>query len=400
MNNHDRPILSIIIATKNRSQYVGACVRSLLGITALDIEIVVQDNSDNDHTATAIAPLTVDRRLVYIHCTDQLSISDNYTKGLEAASGEYIAFLGDDDGVNPELAEAVRWAKTEGLDALVGCSAASYLWPDVIFAIYGKLLSATLIIRSFSGTISYPNPETEIRRCVRRAGYNFGRLPKVYHGVVRREFLDLIFHDTGTYFPGPTLDMATAVALASVLECYAHIDYPLFLPGTGRGSGGGGGTEKKHDWSLESVPWLSHRAIGLWSDLVPRYCCGTTLWAEDVIQALKAMDRDDLLQHFNAVFLYARCAVFNRHHNSQTLATFRQYVRDRRSSRLWSVSAITYYYLLTWLARLSSLASNILMMAGLSRTRRVPNVADIDQAVSALKIFLRANGRHFDERLI
>ena len=399
MNIHDRPILSIIIPTKNRAQYIGPCVRSLMRITAQDIEVVVQDNSDDDQTAAAIAPLTVDHRLRYNHCTDQLSMSDNFTKGLEAASGEYIAFLGDDDGVNPEIVEAVRWAKSEGLDALVGSSVAYFLWPDVIFTIYGKLLSATLCIRPFSGTVTYPYPETEVLRCTRTAGSNFGQLPKAYHGTVRRECLEKIYQTAGTYFPGPTPDMATAVALASVVERYAHIDYPLFMPGTGQGSGGGAGTEKKHDWSLESVPWFSRRAIDLWSDVVPRYCCGTTLWGEDVIQALQAMGRNEVLQHFNAIFLYARCAVFNRHHNPQTLANFNQFVRDRRLSRLWAVSAFTYYYLLTWSARLSALASNTLMLAGLSRTRRIPNMADIDQAVNTLTQFLRTHGRHFDERL-
>jgi len=368
-------------------------------ITAEDIEVVVQDNSDNDQTSTAIASLAVDNRLLYNHSSNQLSMSDNFTKGLKAASGEYIAFLGDDDGVNPELVEAVRWAKTEGLDALVGCSAAKYLWPDVIFTIYGKFLSATLIIKPFSGSLTYPEPVTEIRKCLQTAGNDFGRLPKAYHGVVRREYLDRIFQSAGTYFPGPTPDMATAVALANVLECYAHIDYPLFIPGTGRGSGGGAGTEKKHDWSLESVPWFSRRSIDLWSDVVPRYCSGTTLWGEDVIQALQAMGRGEVLQHFNAVFLYARCAVFNRHHNPETLAKFSQFVQDRRLNKLWAVLAFTYYYLLTWSARLSSLVSNTMMMVGLSRARRISNVIDIDQAVVAFKNFLHTNGRHFDERL-
>ena len=395
----DRPILSIIIPTKNRAQYVGPNVRSLLKCQAADFEVVVQDNSGNNQTEAAIAQYVGDPRLRYHHCTDQLSMSDNFTKGLEAASGEYIAFLGDDDGVNPELVAAVRWAKAEALEALVGCSAASYLWPDVIFTIYGGLLSSALCIRPFSGAVTYPDPETETHRCARTAGYSFGRLPKAYHGAVRRDCLEKILQKASTYFPGPTPDMASAIALANIVKRYAYIDYPLFIPGTGRGSGGGVGTEKKHDWSLESVPWFSRRAIKLWSDLVPRFCCGTTLWAEDVVQALRAMGRDDVLKHFNAVFLYARCAVFNRHHNPQTLASFRHFVSTRCLSRLWAVTAFTYYYLLTWSARLSAFLSNIMMLAGLSRTRRIPNVADIDQAVDILTQFLRTHGRHFDERL-
>jgi glycosyltransferase involved in cell wall biosynthesis len=395
----DRPILSIIIPTKNRAKYVVPCVLSLMKISATDIEIVVQDNSDNDQTDFGIASLTMDARLRYNRCADQLSMSDNFTKGLEVALGEYIAFLGDDDGVNPEVVEAVRWAKAEGLDALVGCEAAAYFWPDVIFTIYGRRFSGNMYIKPFSAVVTYPDPMAEMQRCVRTGGSNFGRLPKAYQGVVRRESLERIWQKTGTYFPGPTPDMASAMALANCVNRYAYVDYPLFIPGIGRGSAGGAGTEKKHDWSIESVPWFSPRAINLWSDIVPRYCGGTTLWGEGVIQALQAMGREDVLQHFNAVFLYARCAVFNRRHNQQTFATFRHFVSCRRLNRFWAVAAFAYYYLWTWAQRLWALFSNATMLTGLSRTRRISNMADIDQAVATLTQFLRARGRHFDERL-
>lgn len=399
MNVTDRPILSIIIPTKNRPQYVGPCVQSLMGIAAQDIEVIVQDNSDDDRTAAVIAPFTTDGRLHYNHCTERLSMSDNFTRGLEAATGEFVSFLGDDDGVNPEVVEAVRWAKAEGLDALVGSSAATYLWPDVIFTVYGKRLSASLLVRPFTSKLTYPDPEEELRKCVHMAGYDFCRLPKAYHGAVRRECLEQVLQKAGTYFPGPTPDMATAVALATVLKRYAHIDYPLFIPGTGRGSGGGAGTEKKHDWSIESVPWFSRRAIDSWSDMVPRFCCGTTLWAEDVVQALRAMGRDEVLRDFNAVFLYARCSVFNWHHNPLTFSTFSKFVRDRRINKLLAASAFVYCYTRTWYARLSALIFNVLMLAGISNTRRISDVADIDQAAVALKVYLRNKNRRFNERL-
>lgn len=395
----DQPILSIIIPTKNRAKYVVPCVRSLLRMKAPDIEIVIQDNSDDATTAEAIASFTQDSRLRYYHCTDKLSVTDNFSRGLNFASGEFISFIGDDDGVNHEVVEAVRWAKSEGLDALVGCEAAGYFWPDVIFTIYRKLLSGTLYIRSFSGAVTYPDPEEEIHRCTRSAGCTFGLLPKAYQGVVRREYLERIYQNAGTYFPGPTPDMASAVALATVVKRYAYIDYPLFIAGIGRGSGGGAGTEKQHDWSIESAPWFSRSAIDRWSDFVPRFCCGTTLWAEDVLQALCAMGRDEALQNFNAVSMYARCVVFNGQHNQHTLATFRRFVSTQHLNKLWAVTAFAYYYLQTWSERLTMLGSNAIMLAGLSTTKRIQNVPDINQAADALTQFLRSRDRHFNERL-
>ena len=56
MNMHGRPILSIIVPTKNRAQYTGPCARSLMRISAPDIEVVVQDNSDNDDLKRMVKP--------------------------------------------------------------------------------------------------------------------------------------------------------------------------------------------------------------------------------------------------------------------------------------------------------------------------------------------------------
>jgi glycosyltransferase involved in cell wall biosynthesis len=393
------PLLSIIVPTKNRAQYAGPCVRSLLRSEASDLEVVLQDNSDGHQTRSAVEALLDDSRLTYRHSSEPMSMHDNFAKGLELASGEYVAFVGDDDGINPELINAVRWAKAEGLDALVGCSAAHYYWPDVTFALYGKRLSSALLLGPFSGRVTYPDAEEELLKCVRSAGAGFGRLPKAYHGVVKQGFLDQISRTAGTHFPGPTPDMATAVALGCLLKRFAHIDYPLFISGTGRGSGGGAGTEKKHDWSLESVPWFSRRALRLWSDVVPRYCCGTTLWSEDVIQATKAMGRGDVLRYFNAERLYARCVVYHRRHNSQTFTTFGNLLRSGRSNTFLPAVSFAYYYASTWMGRLASLVSNVLVILGVSRTRRISSIINIDQASIELQVALQNAGCRFGEQL-
>lgn len=393
-----QPILSIIIPTKNRDQYLMPTLRSLLLWPDADIEIVVQDNSDNEKTSEAIAALPRDPRLFYQRCPGPLSVTDNFSLGLDVSHGKYVAFIGDDDGVNPELAEAVRWAASEELDALVGYPGCTYFWPDVVFNLYGKRLSGALYLKPFSGMVTYPDPEAEMSRCARMAGYSFGRLPKSYHGAVRRKFMEMVRQRTGIYFPGPTPDMASAMALASFIKRYAYIDYPLFIAGSGRGSGGGAGAEKKHNWSLESAPWFSRQAIANWSDVVPRYCSGTTLWAEDVIQAMRAVGRENVLKSFNGVFLYARCIAFNREYKTQIQVAFRRFRETRRIGKPRAAVAFVYYYLWTWEKRLAALVSNATLLAGLSRTKKIPGLADIFQAVDALSRSLRSKGRHFNER--
>jgi len=389
----DQPILSVIIPTRNRVRYLLPSLQALLRCVDTDLEIVVQDNSDNDEVEAAVDKIR-DYRLRYQHLKDKLNMEENFAQGFENATGEYVAFIGDDDGINPELISAVRWAKTQGLDAIVGNSAASYFWPDIDFVLYGKKFSATLLIRPFSGALAYPNPEEEMYKCARTAGLGFARLPRAYHGAVRRGLMGLIKERTGTYFPGPTPDMSSSIALANLVKRYAHFDYPLFISGSGRGSGGGAGIEKKHEWTLGSVPWFSRRAIDLWSNVVPRFCSGTTLWAEDVVQALQAFGRHDVLAGYNAICMYARCAVFDRKYFSLTKASFLSYMGSHRRGRAGAITALVYYYARAWQSRFASLASNIAILAGLSKIGRIPAISDIEEATQALSQYLISNGRH------
>ena len=47
VNNPNPPLLSIIIATKNRVPYCIKSIETILSITNHDFELIVQDNTDN-----------------------------------------------------------------------------------------------------------------------------------------------------------------------------------------------------------------------------------------------------------------------------------------------------------------------------------------------------------------
>ncbi len=384
METRTLPLLSIIIPTKNRSQYVIPCVQSLMQIESDDIEIVIQDNSDDSKTIEAISKLGKDKRLIYHHSDTQLSMSDNFTHGFESSSGEYVAFIGDDDGINPNLVNLVRWAKSKKLHALVGSSTARYYWPDIHFSLYGDKFSASLLVKPFSNLVTYPDSAEELKRCLKRAGDRYGMLPKAYHGVVLRNQLDSIKQQCGTYFPGPTPDMASAIALSMAIERYAHFDYPLFIVGTGRGSAGGAGVEKKHDWDLESVPWFSRKAIEKWSNIVPRYASGSTLWGEDVIQALKAMGSEERILEFNALLLFARCYAFDSQYKLLIFKSLNRYIQNNGLNIILSYMQFLGYYITTWSSRLGALIQNVMVLNGLSRISKISDIQSIMEAASIM----------------
>ena len=106
---------------------------------------------------------------------------------MRGVTAEYVAFIGDDDGVNPEIVEAARWAKAQGYDAIVPLNRARFVWPDLHMSAIGAMAAGELRIGRITGKAWEPDPEVELRKCVFDAGQAFHDLPRAYYGIVRRE---------------------------------------------------------------------------------------------------------------------------------------------------------------------------------------------------------------------
>src|SRR6266487_3404385 len=103
-------LLTIAIPTRNRREYAVACIRCVLRTSSQDLEVVVQDNSDSDELGRSLQEQFTDERLRYAYEGGRMSVVENCNRALSRATGEYVTLLGDDDGVNPEIIDAVRWA--------------------------------------------------------------------------------------------------------------------------------------------------------------------------------------------------------------------------------------------------------------------------------------------------
>jgi glycosyltransferase involved in cell wall biosynthesis len=113
--------VSIIIPTYNRAALVQEAVASVLAQTWRDFEVLVVDDGSTDDTAAALAPWASRIRLLRRSCRGGVSAARN--TGINAARGEWLAFLDSDDLWRPEklarqmayLAEhpELRWCQTE-----------------------------------------------------------------------------------------------------------------------------------------------------------------------------------------------------------------------------------------------------------------------------------------------
>lgn len=92
--------LSVLVPAYNLQDYIGPCLLSVLQQkTDFDYEVIVCDDASTDNTAAKIAELALlfPHKLRPIYKQTNAGLAANMTTLLEAARGQYIAYLDGDD---------------------------------------------------------------------------------------------------------------------------------------------------------------------------------------------------------------------------------------------------------------------------------------------------------------
>ncbi|MGA2506575.1 MAG: glycosyltransferase family A protein [Chitinispirillaceae bacterium] len=104
------PTVAVIIPTYNRAALVERAVRSVLGQTFRDYELVVVDDGSTDGTAELPLFKNSDPRLRCLKIPENRGVSAARNAGVKATSAPWLAFLDSDDEWLPEkLEKQVRW---------------------------------------------------------------------------------------------------------------------------------------------------------------------------------------------------------------------------------------------------------------------------------------------------
>lgn len=98
-------LISIIIPVYNVEEYLSACLKSVIGQTYKNLEIIVVDDGSTDKSGMICDEYcNRDNRITVIHKKNG-GLSDARNAGLKAAKGQYIGFVDSDDWIAPEMYE-------------------------------------------------------------------------------------------------------------------------------------------------------------------------------------------------------------------------------------------------------------------------------------------------------
>jgi processive 1,2-diacylglycerol beta-glucosyltransferase len=102
-----RPLVSVITATRNRARLLPRASRSVLAGLYPDIELIIVDDNSSDSTWQVIEELQArDKRVIAIRMAKQAGSVKARWRGLAVSSGQFIAFMDDDDLAWPNRVSA------------------------------------------------------------------------------------------------------------------------------------------------------------------------------------------------------------------------------------------------------------------------------------------------------
>ena len=118
----NEPLVSFIIPTFNRVNYLKRAINSVLNQTITDLELIIVDDNSKDNTENFVRGIK-DSRIRYFKNSINRGAQFSRNKGIFYSKGKYINFLDDDDQILPNKAKLqinkFKKSKIKNLGAVV-----------------------------------------------------------------------------------------------------------------------------------------------------------------------------------------------------------------------------------------------------------------------------------------
>ncbi|MCV3766460.1 glycosyltransferase family 2 protein [Rhizobium sp. TRM95796] len=219
------PYLSICVPSRNRQRYFKELILSLLASPRADVQFVLADNSDDAEDMAAFVTARPDPRVTFLPSADRvLSMQENWERAVDAAVGDWVSVIGDDDQIDPDLVEALKLAEAlkPGLDA--------FAWTNLHYG-WRTLETPRHTVRLPVKATFHDMPAWFVRR--RAFGWADASATivsgfSIYHAALSRRLLNRIRKRFGdVWFGHPIVDYDAALKTAAEGEAFVYCTRPF-----------------------------------------------------------------------------------------------------------------------------------------------------------------------------
>ena len=217
---------SLVLPTLRRPDTLAHALATLCAQASDDIEIVVQNNGSDPETK-AVVERARDDRIRHFSTAEVLPMSDNWEQALSNSTGDYVTFVGDDDGLLPDACELASAAFEASELEILSWEPSSFYWPSVADAAWRGHLQVRFSPRLVVAPL-FARPRVER---VFAFELHYSQLPMIYNSFVARTVTERIRTRYGRYFNGTSPDVTSGVLNALALERFGKANRPLSVAG-------------------------------------------------------------------------------------------------------------------------------------------------------------------------
>lgn len=227
------PKFTIVVPTRERWETLHSTLMTCTMQDYGNLEILVSDNFSQDKTREVVESFG-DRRIRYMNTGKRLGMTQNWEFALSCVSGDYVTFLGDDDGLLPDAVKEITSQITEiGEVKVFSWKRAIYYWPGTNVNFQNNVLTL-----STSRRLLKLNAAQELRKVASFESLWYS-LPSIYSSFVSLDSIsELRQRSNGKFFNSSIPDVYSAVALACVIPEYYLSLKPYSIAGISRYSTG------------------------------------------------------------------------------------------------------------------------------------------------------------------
>lgn len=227
------PRFSVLIPTRDRPATFRHTLATVASQPGDDYEIVIADNCSGPETSQIVKQLAFPR-LRYTYSDQVLPMADNWERGLNLCSGEYVTVLGDDDGFLPSTLAMTRKLIAATEPELISWLPHTYWWPDTIVPWTRNILIVTL----GNGAMRLDSRQT--LRGFYASELNFGNIPMIYNAFFHRGIIEEARRRYDGFFVPTDIspDVGSGILGLHLTESYAYSHRPLSVRGNSGKSNG------------------------------------------------------------------------------------------------------------------------------------------------------------------
>lgn len=203
----------------------------MLNQTRSNFEVVVMDNAGSPATKEVVDAFE-SPHIRYFRTPNRLAMTDNWELALEHVSGDYVTFLGDDDGALPDTIEIAEEIHKFWPNTILTWKPLVYFWPNFFVEAYQNL------VHMHVGSLIEQRSSSALLGDVYAGKKTYEELPSLYFSFVPRLLIESVRAKYGRYFLSRSPDIASGLINAAASDMHIYSYRPLGIRGVSHHSTG------------------------------------------------------------------------------------------------------------------------------------------------------------------